>query len=548
VTSRSRWTLGVAALGLLAGSAWHGLARLQDGRELEALLADTGLARRQPAVVEAVRAEPDPVRARLLVARALLVEAVDQSSFSALPIAEAVAEASRVGERLEIAESLARAAVVARPAAWQASMALGAARYLAWSRSGDKRLLANRDAWEEPLQDALRRAPDEEEVRYLYAVTRIEIWAALDSGEQVAARQVLRQAFESEDSFRRLLRPWFAVAGSREAAWSLVPRRASAWQVVASEAAGTGDWEVYLAARARQREVQLDEATAALAEAERRLVAGDAAGGRGLALQVVGQAPLDRAGAALVTQAVAMLPPGLAGAPWSVFAPWVERAGAALARGVPGLDASTVARMIVAADGQTPAEQALAWLAAGNLEQAELVERRAEGLSLEAWAPFFLAKARILAGRGELASARAALVAVNRNVAPGLAAARARAAVAECSSDPNATAAAQEVVTRLGAARWDATAWRWHRGVATLEIQAAAVADALHVAVDAAPEAGAVVALQVDDEPSELAIARPSTSLAVRGPLAAGYHILTVTRVVGGQVRPGEVSLGLSSH
>jgi hypothetical protein len=549
VKPRSRVAVGLAALVLLGVTVLAVVGRLRAGGELGVLLADTGLSRRQPDLAEEARREPDPVRARLLVARALVAEAVDQSSFNTLPPREAAEEAARVGERLRIAEDIAASSLAARPAQWQPCMLLGAARYLGWSRSGDTRLMKDRAAWEKPLEEAVRRAPQEEEPLQLLALTRLELWPTFDETQRLQAREVLERAFKSDASYRKLVGTWLAVARNRNEAWSLIPTRSSAWHSVADSLAVSRDWDGFIAARGRESEAVAQETEAALVEGKARLAGGDRPGARGALLRAMAGAPLDRVGARLIGEAMALLPAGgSGGGAWGVFAPWVRFATEHMVRGQRGLPPDAVARMLAAAGVLAPPEHALLFLAASDLGQAETLERRAEDANREEWAPYFLAKTWMLAERRDLLGAREALGKVHRDWAGRLATVRARVEVARRIGDSTGLAAAlQQLQARTGNS-WPATEWQWHRGVATLELQAATAADGLLVAIDEAPPSGAVVALALDDEPAELFVARHSAAVLVAGPLAEGFHVLTLSQVAGGRALPGQVSLNLAGR
>ncbi|MFH1177946.1 MAG: hypothetical protein V1750_11110, partial [Acidobacteriota bacterium] len=219
--------LGLAAL---AGSA--GRARRAERLALASLLAQSGIERRHPEVAERVLRDPDLRRGRLAIARALLAESLDLGAYSRLPRREAVASAVRMGERLELAERLAAEALAERPAAWQAAMILGGARYRLWMLRGDGRLLARRDDWERPLRRAIAMAPAEDEPVRLLATALLEVWPSLAAGEQEEARGLLRRAFADPETFFRLIPLWLVAAGDRTEALALVPESTAAWRVL----------------------------------------------------------------------------------------------------------------------------------------------------------------------------------------------------------------------------------------------------------------------------------------------------------------------------
>jgi hypothetical protein len=118
-------------------------------RDIVKLLAETGLASRQPEVARSAAMDPDPVRGRLAVARALLAEAFDYGAFETLPPREAAEAVAGINDRLDLARTIAAETLAARPSAWQAAMILGGATYRLWSARGDPRVFADRAAWED---------------------------------------------------------------------------------------------------------------------------------------------------------------------------------------------------------------------------------------------------------------------------------------------------------------------------------------------------------------------------------------------------------------
>lgn len=534
-----RLLCAIGALALLGLSVREEMWRSSEAGALRRVLAETGLDRRQPELAGEIMREPDTARARLAVARALVHEALDMSSFLGLPPRQAALEAARVGERLELAERLALAAQRERPAAWQAPMLVGAARYLAWSRRGDPRLLAARADWEKPLAAAVGAAPAEAEPLRLLAATRLELWPLLQGADRAAAREILRLAFRDEATSRLFLPTWLKVAGSTEEALGVLPARSETWAALARTLAAQRDWAAFIEIHRHQDRLRRRELEAQAREIGERLAGGDVVAARRLAAAVLGAAPLDTGGAELVARVVGMLPAAALSSERAGGA-WVRWAGERLVRGQPGLPPPVAARLLGWAGELPPAELALARLAAGDLTGAEQLERRSEDTNLEAWGPYFIAKARLLASIGDIAAARLSLAQVHRALRMRPAYLHAVAAVAE-RQDAAAALAARAAVAGAAADRWPATAWVWEGQRAELEIQLAGPVAGLDIAVDLAPPAGAVAALQVDDAPAELALAVAGERVELRRPLPAGLHVVSVSPATAGRIAPGDV-------
>jgi hypothetical protein len=526
---------------LLTGAVLDTRWRAGEQRSLQALLRDSGLERRRPELVRAVLAEPDPVRGRLAVARALVNEALDMSGFQNLPPREAAEEAARVGERLELAEQLAVAAARQRPAAWQSPMLVGAARYLNWARRGDPRLITERPAWEDPLLRAVAAAPREVEPLRLLGATRLELWPVLNGADRDAAREVLRRAFEDETTSRLFLPTWLRVAGSTEQALAILPNRSETWEVVARTLASARDWSAYIEIYRHKERLRRREIEAQAKEIGERLQGGDTATARRLAAGVIGGAPLDAEGAALVTRVVGLLPPAALSSGRAGEA-WVRWAGQRAVRGQQGLPNSVVARLLGWAGEVPDAELALARLVAGDLAGAELLERRSEDTNREVWGPYFIAKARWLQAMGDTAGARQSLAQVHRGVRKRAAYLHAAVGVAEHQRG-DAFAVARSALEQAAAERWPGNAWEWSGGRAELEIELGRAVSGLGLTFDLAPPAGAVAAVKVDDFPAELVLVRAGGLVELRRTLLPGLHVVAVSTLSAGRVAPGEVRI-----
>jgi len=534
--------VAAAALALAGVVAARYAAEAADRAATARLVVETGLWRRDGEVARGVLREPDPTRARVALARALVAEALDPGAFRSLPTRDAVEAVAGIGERLELAEGLAAAAWREQPANWQAAMLVGAARYWGWARRGDARLVAARDEWERPLQAARRLAPGSPEPLRFLALAYLEVWPALTSGEQAEATGLLGDAFADPLTLRLGAPRWLAVAPDRAAGLAKIPREPWAWQIIERGMAAARDWAGACDARRRYRDALDAELRARLEEARARLTGGDAEGARDVALRVVGDAPADLRYREAVVAALRLAPPG---APPAAHAPamarWLDWALDGAVRGRPRLDADVVARLLAGAGDLPPARRALAELAAGDLARAEVIERRAEALGLEAWAPYSVLKARVLAARAEAAAAREALATVHRSWRGGVVELGARLAVAEAAGDLRRAGEARDALDALAATRWPSTAWRWDGAEASLDLVLAAPAAGLELALDLVPPRGAAVAVAVDGVEVLLAPVAAGGKLHVATRLAAGAHRVALVPLAGGRVAPGEL-------
>ncbi|MBI4915381.1 MAG: hypothetical protein HY825_05985 [Acidobacteria bacterium] len=539
-----RVATGLAALVLAGLAVQDARSRARAGRELERLLADTGLARRQPDIAERVRRDPDPVRGRLGIARALLAESFDQKIFSRLPQREAIEEASRVGERLELARTLAEQAFPERPAAWQAPMIAGAATYRLWSMRGDPRLFSERAAWEGPLLAAAALAPGEDEPPRLLAWARLEIWPALSPAERQETRALLRGAFAEPATFERLASWWLDAAGGSEQAFAIVPDTPAAWAVLRRIFASRTDWTGFCAAHGRWRRALGRELDERLAILEAQLRGGDPVGARRVALGILATAPADGSYRTLIERTLALLPAG--SAPVTGLAglrAWLSWALDGTVRGETRLSPAAIARLEVSAGDLSAAERALAVLAAGDLAAAELIERRREDVNTEAWAPYFLAKARELARRGEEVPARAAHAMVHRSWRGSPVELETRVLVAEAVGDPSFMADAQAARTAAAGDRWAATDWRWRGTVVRLDLLPEAEARGLEIVFDVVPAGGVVVEVSIDGQSVQVVPVRPQDMLRIPVRLAPQPHLVEVRTLAGGRAVPGAVTL-----
>jgi hypothetical protein len=527
---------GLAVLALLLYQGWR-----RDKAAVEVQAAAFGIPQRQAQLALGIVREPDTHRAALALARVLLAEVSDRRQIARLPLAEAAREVAREGEKLEVARDLAGSVWAHRPACGEAAMVLGGTLYL-WRAFAPEGAIPLPTAWETPLQLARALAPAQPEAMRLLAVAALERWPVLEEGERAAQLTFLREAFGDPVTLAALAGPWLRIAGEVSTAFGAVPDTASAWATVAGACAQRRDWSAYCEAH-RRRLVALErELRAAVEEARERVQGGDAARARGLCWQVVRTAPPDVAFAGVLTTALEIAPAGPVDAhTGGAAAAWLEWALEGVVRGVERLPAPVVARLATAATEVEPASAALAALAAGDVAGAELRERRSEATTLEAWAPYLLAKARHLAARGEWRAAQATLASVHRSWR-GVLWADVAWLVARAAGDEAAAREAAAQRAALAAESWPATAWRWHRGVARLDLLLASAAPGgLTCGIDQAPPGGAVVAVRLDGRGVELAPVRSGGQVVIATALPAGLHLVEVEAVAGGKVAPGAV-------
>jgi hypothetical protein len=537
-----RGVVAVLAAGVVVLAVQRAATQRDQHRDVVKLLAETGLAARQPDVARAAATDPDPVRGRLSVARALLAEAFDYRSFATLPPREAAEAAARVNERLELAREVAAGALAVRPSAWQAAMILGGATYRLWSSRGDPRVFSQRKVWEGPLLTAARLAPGEDEPLRFLAVAWLEVWPTLTTAERDDALINLRRAFQDPETFARCAEPWLEAAADRDEAFALVPDDSRAWSLLESLYAGKTEWDGFCATRRRRDQALERELQRRVVEAGEHLRGGDLSGARSLAMGVVAMAPVELRFRDSVEAALALCPPG----PVSSREPvrrWLTWAGEGFVRGQTRLSPGAVARLAASAGELQASEAALAELAAGDLVQAEVIERRNEALKTETWAPYWLAKGRVLARQHRAGEAAAVLARVHRSWRAAVPVVEARLAVAQASGDAAEIAAAHAELAAVAAASWPATAWQWRGPVARLDLLGAADAPGLAVGLDVVPTAGAVVQVSLDGATVAVVPVRAGARLEVTTHVARGPHLLEVETIAGERAVPGKVEL-----
>jgi hypothetical protein len=488
--------------------------------------------------------EPDADRVRLRAARAVLAAELDPARHQGIAPEQAAREGAA---RMADAARVGREILARRPASWEAALVQGAATYIGWAQARDPRLFTAYREWEAPLEAALRLAPGVREPARLLAGAYLETWAALSPRKRETARGLLAEVFRDPQDLQRLLEPWLDTAADRREAFSVLPDDPEAWERVAAAYARRGDLSGYAAARRREEASLLAALRRDLLEADRLRAAGRLADARFLYLSVAERARPEARHLALLERTLERCPPG------PVDRRTAERLEPHLARALDrcllaGCELSPAALKRLARfvrDPETP-HAAMAALFAGDLPRAELYERRTAGLDGEPWAPYLIAKARALAARGRVEEAREALSLVNLEWQRRPLYWQARADVARAAGDPGGLAEALARLAEAARSAWQAPDWTWHRGIARLEMVTDAPAAGLAVALDGAPEAGALVELRLDGAAVGAFPVRrvvgTAASLRVAAPLGRGLHVLEL-EALGGQVLPGSVEL-----
>jgi hypothetical protein len=523
--------LAVAALAQHLGLSAERSALLDASRALEVDSEE---------LERAIRRAEDPEVARTALARALLAQAVE------IEPEDAEARALR-RRRFEESARLARRVLARRPASWEAATLAGAATYLGWSLDRDPRLLQEYRSWEEPLLLARRLAPGQPEPQRYLAAAYLDLWPALSDAKRELARSLLADALQDRKTFGGLVGPWLEVSGGD---LGPVPDEPWAWAGLQATLAGRRDWPGYCRAwTAGRRALRMGLEDQVLA-GERLLRAGKLLQARRTLLDAVASAPADRSFAELVERALIAAPHGPARPELRrSLAGWLHWALDQALRGDRPLDPEALGRLraLVTGDGSGGQEElaAAAWshLAAGDLAAAESVEDRSELLWSDAWAPYWIVKARFLAERDEIAPARDALALVHPESRERAAYWLARRLVARAAVDREAAAEARAALDALEATRWPAIEWSWKRGRVRLEPWIGGPADALSMTFGEVSAVGAAVALRWDGRVLGCVPAASGRRFAFPLPVEAGLHLLEVETLAGDRVWPESASL-----
>lgn len=525
---------------LLAGVRYGGLRAEQQAQT--ARLEGIGIPL-DPRVGRELAREPEPEGVRLRAARAVLAGEMKHAASLSPATPEQREEMLAGSRRLAGAAQEAGEVLERRPGSWEAAMVLGAATYLSRSLAHDSTLFTSASDWEEPLQAARRMAPSKREPIRFLAAAYLEIWPALSKPKRELTRELVAQMFRDPEDLRLLLHPWLAAVDRREA-FSVIPPDPQAWEEVQRFYAGRGDWQAFSEARRRWDHALWTRLHERLAEADALLARGDVRDARALYLEVAEQTRLDVRYRDLLATALTRCPPGPVGPEtakqltsrldWAV-----ERC---LLADCP-LQPPALKRLANLAGDQAPPQEALAFLVAGDLQRATLLERRSKTLWSEAWAPYLIVKARVMTERRRIAEAQEALDLVHHSWWRRPTYWQARLDFARASGRPAEAAKAEMELRGFRRRAWAATDWAWQEGRARLEILAEGAARGIEMGLAEVPQAGTVVELRLDSATLGIFPVEPEGSLALNLPLRPGFHVFELESVGGGRVLPGAVRL-----
>ena len=530
--ARAATALLSISLAMAAALQWRSERALRN--EVAAAWQTSGAAERMPEADARARRDPDPLATRIALARALFAESLQPPRLAGLPPSEAAAGAQRLERGLALAREHAEAALARRPASWEAALVVGGARLVSAWRGGGDEPYSRPERWRQPLRHARRLAPGAPEPGRLLATGLLSSWHALTAGERAEGRALLARELRDPATLRQLLPGWAAVAGSREELFSVLPAAAETFDLLQRVERAQRDWAGVCAARARWRRHLLAELEGRLTRAEQRLALGDRAGARLELLAILAAAPRERRFAPVAVRAIERLPAGpVTPQQGAALAAWLRWSLRLWTLGHAPLPPDATDRLAGLAPELDPAEIALAALAAGHLDRAELWERRSERLWSEEWAPYAAAKAGALLDRGLREEASAVLVEVHRTY-------RERWPYRRALARASGGGGGRQADGTAGA--WPAVAWRYERGDAFLEAVAAAPAPGLAVAIDGAPRAGTAIELEWDGATVGCFPAATGAVLRLPVDVAAGPHLLAV-RDLAEPIAPGGVWL-----
>lgn len=546
-TLKTGWRAALALLGL--GLAALSLSQIREHRDiqgrLENLARRSGVLAHDPGIPQSLAREPDPWRARLRLARALLASATEAGEAS---------EPGRTGpdgldltlRRLDAARSLASRVAVERPASWEAAMVQGAATYVGWSLRRDRRLVTHPEEWEAPLLRALKLAPGRPEPARFLAAAYLELWPALSRGKRETARALLARSMGHRQTFEALIELWLRTARSagmpRAEAFAALPAEPWVWERMQQIASRDADWPAYVEARRLWYAAQETRLRRNLAEAEARLRGGDEVRAREIFLAIMQAPPRHRFLPAL-ERALAQCPPGPAGSPAPAVRAWLGWSLDLCSwRSCPMPEPMLRRLADLAGDIEAPAA-AHAALVAGDLAQGEVYERRAESTFTEPWGPYLIARAAALTRRRELDDADRALDTVHPAWRSGSLYWQARLALARAAGNGIREAEALRRLEELRRTEWTYRDWTLQERAPRLEIVPAAPAPGFTLEVIGVPDAGAGVEVRLDGEVIAMEGVRRGQVLTLRTPLDARPHLLEIEAVSGGHLVPGAVRL-----
>jgi hypothetical protein len=474
------------------------------------------------------------------MALALLNEHFDRSWLQKMDPSVREEELSKSWDRLDIARELAGGLLSNRVAAWEPPMILGTTTMLdAARRGGVARLLATRPTWERELRAAAERAPGKAEPLRFLTGAYLGVWTSLPDEEQRRLEPLIARALSNRQTFTLLGEAWVRVAADRSRAWSAVPDRSWAWRNLQSIYRNE-DWSLFVETWNRWDHALLAELERELEESSRH-PGRDPRQARSALLSIAARARPDRRYAAVLSGALEVCPPGTA-VPY-----WVERLSATLdwtleecLRSTCPVSPKALERLAGAIGELPPHKRAVVALLSGDESRASFLEHQFSAPGAEAWAPYLLQKARVLAERGAAPQALILLGGLHRSWRGTPLEVDLRRRLAEQAADSGAADDARREMETLAVSKWSATDWRWSGDKATLELATAESASGVSIDIDVAPRNGEPIELRCDGVAEAIAVAHEGEPVTLRVPLSPGIHFLEMTPLSGGGVAPGK--------
>lgn len=489
-TALALLALGLAAAAVVEAAAW----RAEQARLAAFLAASAPLALPDRLAIEVAR-ESDPARARLRAARGVFAAELSRHPPDLPPGSPAAAaDASGSARRLAAAASLAATTFAELPAAWEAPLVIGGATYLGRLRTEDERLIRAYRDWEAPLEAARSLAPGRFEPQIVLAHAYTRLWPVLSPEKRRFALGLIRRGLADLYARQDLLPAWLAAAGDRRQTFAAIPDDPEAWAQARQIYNQKHDWPAMRDARVRFRRALKTRLAATLEAARREVRRGDVDGGRDLYLALIARAGEADDGEPLLTLAVDECPAGRADAATATNLAaalgWIlDRCRfAACPLGPAAL--SRLARLAGEAD---PAAGALAAHLAGDLDLARSFEARAGR-------PF-----------GEMQ---------------------------ELLARPT-----PELLAALSAEAWPEAGWTALGIRARRELVASRSAPGVEVAWPEITTGSAVVEVRLDGRFFGTFVATAGTPLSLPVSISPGLHLLEITAIDGGPVRPGALRL-----
>ncbi len=522
--------LALATVSLFSYNSWS-----RSRERLTDLLEALGTGAREPGVLIDVRREPDILRARLMVARALLADELDRRWLAELPAEQRDQAEALSRQKLAVARSMAVEALERRPASWQARMILAGATYLIESRRGDPRRWSNRASWEAPLISAMQRAPSQAEPARILGAAYLNEWSLMTPEEKQFAVEVLRKAFQDRSTLEQLLAAWLGRADSLEQAFELIPADTISWKRVENHFIARNDWQRVCQARLRGRAILTDYFDDLLDQAATRLAGGDLRVARYHCVQVLESVPVGPEHARTLIRTLETLPPGpIPPGPRRRARLWLEWAHRECLLNTCPLPEATVRRLQTL--GQFRASSDAAWLAelAGNVGSANYYARTALVPRTEEWTPYLLQKANRLVAEGKPGEAEETLSLIHPDWAERAVARSVRRRIRQSQ---------QPAKTKQELDDWQSESISQERRVWFREYFWQKPPDKVRLGFGYVDPAGAAVEISWSSRLQGCRAVDPGARLSIEAPDSGGFHTVEIEPIAGRRARPTAIEL-----